>query len=87
MKSQSSNFYKRGPIYGDKKLDLLSAADVCCLPGAVGLSTVDALHCGLAFVTENGYESPELMYLRDGVNGFVVTKGKIQKWLKNCYFC
>jgi glycosyltransferase involved in cell wall biosynthesis len=56
---------------------LLSAADVCCLPGAVGLSIVDAFHCGLPFVTEDGDESPEIMYLRQGANGFVVPRGNI----------
>ena len=35
---KGDNIYKLGPIYGDKKFDLLSSADVYCLPGAVGLS-------------------------------------------------
>jgi hypothetical protein len=29
------NIYKIGPLYGKEKFDLLSAADVYCLPGAV----------------------------------------------------
>jgi glycosyltransferase involved in cell wall biosynthesis len=69
------NIYKLGPIYGEKRLNLLSAADVFCLPGAVGLSIVDAFQCGLPFVTEEGDESPEIMYLKDGINGFVVSRG------------
>jgi glycosyltransferase involved in cell wall biosynthesis len=71
------NIYKLGPIYQDKKFDLLSSADVYCLPGAVGLSIVDAFHCGLPFVTEEGDESAEIMYLKDGVNGFIVPRGDI----------
>jgi glycosyltransferase involved in cell wall biosynthesis len=74
---KGDNIYKLGPIYGDKKFDLLSAADVYCLPGAVGLSIIDAFHCGLPFVTEAGDESAEIMYLRDGVNGFIVPRGNI----------
>jgi len=74
---EGDNIFKLGPIYGDRKLDLLSSADVCCLPGAVGLSIVDAFHCGLPFVTEEGDESAEIMYLKDGVNGFVVPRGNI----------
>jgi glycosyltransferase involved in cell wall biosynthesis len=70
--------YKLGPIYGDERLDLMSAADVFCLPGAVGLSIVDAFHCGLPLVTENGDESPEIMYLKDGINGMVVPRGDIR---------
>jgi glycosyltransferase involved in cell wall biosynthesis len=73
------NIYKLGPIYGDERLDLLAAADVFCLPGAVGLSIVDAFHAGLPFVTEEGDESPEIMYLKPGVNGFVVPRGDVQQ--------
>ncbi len=71
------DIYKIGPVYGAEKFDLLSAADVFCLPGAVGLSIVDAFHCGLPIVTEEGDESAEMMYLRDGENGFVVPRGDV----------
>jgi len=71
------NIYKLGPIYQNKKFYLLSSADVYCLPGAVGLSIVDAFHCALPFVTEEGDESAEIMYLKDGVNGFIVPRGDI----------
>lgn len=72
-----NNIFKLGPIYGDKKFDLLSASDVYCLPGALGLSIIDAFHCGLPIVTEDGDESAEIMYLKNGVNGFVVPRGDI----------
>jgi glycosyltransferase involved in cell wall biosynthesis len=75
--------FKLGPIYGVKKYELLSAADVCCIPGAVGLSIVDAMYCGLPFVTEEGDESPEIMYLRHGVNGFMVTRGDTDELARN----
>jgi glycosyltransferase involved in cell wall biosynthesis len=71
------NVFKVGPIYGSKKFDLLSASDVYCLPGAVGLSIVDAFHCGLPIITEGTYESAELMYLKDGENGFLVKPGDV----------
>jgi len=72
------NVFKVGPIYGSKKFDLLSASDVYCLPGAVGLSIVDAFHCGLPLITEGTYESAEMMYLKDGENGFLVKPGNVQ---------
>lgn len=78
-KVEAPNIYKLGPIYGMKKFDLLSAADVYCLPGAVGLSIVDAFYCGLPLVTEEGDESPEIMYLRNGKNGYVVPRGNISE--------
>lgn len=70
-----ANTYKLGTIYGKDKFDLLSASDVYCIPGAVGLSIVDAFYCGLPIVTEDGDESAEMMYLKNGKNGFVVPKG------------
>ena len=68
-----------GPIYNEDKLKLLKASDVYCLPGAVGLSIVDAFHCGLPIITEEGDESAEIMYLKDGVNGFIVPRGEIKQ--------
>jgi len=75
----SDNIYKLGPIYGDERLDLLSASDVYCLPGEVGLGIVDAFYCGLPIVTEVGDKSPEIMYLRDGVNGFFVPRDDVHQ--------
>jgi glycosyltransferase involved in cell wall biosynthesis len=76
---RGENIHILGPIYGDEILDLLSACDVFCLPGAVGLSIVDAFYCGLPIVTEEGDASPEIMYLKDGANGFVVPRGDIHQ--------
>ena len=73
------NIYKLGPIYGAQRFDLLSAADVYCLPGAVGLSIVDAFHCGLPFVSEEGDESAEIGYLKHGENGLVVPRGNVRE--------
>lgn len=72
---KGDNIYKLGPLFNDNKFDLLSSADVFCLPGAVGLSIVDAFYCGLPLVTEEGDESAELMYFKNGVNGFAVPRG------------
>lgn len=72
------NIYKIPPIYDDERLDLLSAADIFCIPGAIGLSIVDAFYCGLPIVTEEGDLSPEIMYLKDGINGFAVKRDDIR---------
>ena len=71
------NIYKLGSIYGDKRFDLLASSDIFCMPGAVGLSIIDAFYCGLPFITENSYLSAEMMYLKDGVNGFIVPQNDI----------
>lgn len=71
------NIYKLGAMYGDKRFDLLVSSDIFCLPGAVGLSIIDAFYCGLPFITEDSYLSAETMYLKDGVNGFIVPPNDI----------
>lgn len=76
---EGPNIYKLGPIYDDRRFDLLSAADVYCLPGAVGLSIIDAFHCGLPFITEAGDESAEIGYLKHGENGFIIPRGDVSE--------
>jgi glycosyltransferase involved in cell wall biosynthesis len=73
------NIYKLGPIYDDQRFDLLSAADGYFLPGAVGLRIVDAFHCGVPFVTEEGDESAEIA---DGVNGSVLPRWNVSELLR-----
>ena len=73
------NIFKLGPIYGKDSIDLLLASDIYCLPGAIGLSIVDAFFCSLPVLTEDVMHGPEIMYLKNGVNGFIVPKGDIQK--------
>jgi glycosyltransferase involved in cell wall biosynthesis len=79
---RGGNLHILGPMYGDEIMELLFACDVFCLPGAVGLSIVDAFYCGLPIVTEEGDESPEIMYLKDGVNGFVVPRGDVRQLME-----
>jgi glycosyltransferase involved in cell wall biosynthesis len=69
--------HKLGPLFGDQVTALLEAADVYCMPGHVGLGIVDALYYGLPFVTEDVDHAPEIMYLKDGVNGCIVPAGDI----------
>lgn len=71
------NIYNLPPIYSNERLDLLTAADIFCIPGAIGLSIVDAFYCGLPILTEEGDVSPEIMYLKDGINCFVVPQNDI----------
>jgi len=79
---QGCNIFKLGPIYGERLLDLLSAADICCIPGAVGLSVVDAFYCGLPLITEAGDESPEMMYVKHGINALVVPQAGVHNLAK-----
>lgn len=64
-------------LYGKKLFDLMMACDICCCPGWVGLNIVDAMACGLPFVTEDVEHAPEIMYLKDGINGVLVPRERI----------
>jgi glycosyltransferase involved in cell wall biosynthesis len=51
---------------------IFKMADVCSIPGHVGLGLNQAFFWGLPMVTEHGKQPPEIEYLRDGENGFIV---------------
>jgi len=51
---------------------IFKMADVCSIPGHVGLGLNQAFFWGLPMVTERGKQPPEIEYLRDGENGFIV---------------
>ena len=72
---KNPRIYYLGPIYGREVLELLASADVSCIPGAVGLGIVDAMYCGLPVITEDVPHGPEIMYLKPGINGFIVPEG------------
>jgi len=51
---------------------IFKIADVFSIPGHVGLGINQAFYWGLPVVTEHGGQSPEIHYLVDGRNGFIV---------------
>ena len=71
------NVYKLGPIYGDSLFELMGAMDVYCMPGWVGLSIVDAFFMGLPLVTQEGDHPPEISYLINEENGYLLPKGDV----------
>ncbi len=71
------NIFKVGPIYGNALFELMSAMDVYCMPGWVGLSIVDAFFMGLPLVALEGDHPPEISYLRHGDNGYLLPSGDV----------
>jgi glycosyltransferase involved in cell wall biosynthesis len=61
---------------------LCKMADVCAIPGHVGLGLNQAFYWGIPVVTEEGNHPPEISYLKPGRNGFVVPEGDLEA-LKN----
>jgi glycosyltransferase involved in cell wall biosynthesis len=51
---------------------LCKMADVCVIPGHVGLGLNQAFFWGLPVITEEGDHPPEIVYLKPGRNGVVV---------------
>lgn len=51
---------------------LCKMADICAIPGHVGLGLNQALYWGLPVITENCNQPPEIAYLKNGRNGFMV---------------
>jgi len=53
---------------------IFTMADICSIPGHVGLGLNQAFFFGLPMVTEWGNQPPEIEYLHDGENGFLVAE-------------
>jgi glycosyltransferase involved in cell wall biosynthesis len=62
-----------GPIFGGERAPYFGLAKLALMPGLVGLGVVDSFVAGVPMVTTSvSYHSPEIEYLRDGVNGLIV---------------
>jgi glycosyltransferase involved in cell wall biosynthesis len=63
-----------GEVYDKNKLaEIFSIADIFCIPGWSGLSINHAFYYSLPYVTFNCQHAPEINYLKDGINGRIVT--------------
>jgi glycosyltransferase involved in cell wall biosynthesis len=56
---------------------IFSMADVCSIPGHVGLGLNQALLYGLPTITMEGKQPPEVAYLHSGRNGYIVPEGDV----------
>lgn len=64
-------------LFGNDLKNLMMICDIYCCPGSVGLNIIDALACGLPFITEDiENHGPEIMYLKNGENGMLVPEGR-----------
>jgi glycosyltransferase involved in cell wall biosynthesis len=63
-----------GPRFDDAKVPYFAVSRLLLMPGLVGLAVLDAFALETPLVTTSiDYHSPEIEYLRDGVNGVVVS--------------
>ena len=56
---------------------LFKMSDLFVIPGDVGLGLNQAFYWGLPVVTENCLQPPEIHYMVEGRNGFIVPDGDI----------
>lgn len=62
-----------GPKNDTEKLPFWAISKISLMPGLVGLGVLDSFSLGVPLITTNyPYHSPEIEYLRDGVNGVMV---------------
>jgi glycosyltransferase involved in cell wall biosynthesis len=62
-----------GAIYDDFEINkIFKASDVFCIPGTNGLGLNQAMFWGLPCATLDVLHSPEIIYLENEKNGFIV---------------
>lgn len=69
-----------GEVHDPQNLQIsriFKMADICSIPGHVGLGINQAFYFGLPMVTEEGKQPPEIGYLRPGRNGFMVPEDDV----------
>lgn len=72
---ETRNIYYLGEIYDINRVsEIFKMADVFSIPGKMGLGINQAMYWGLPVVTEDVRHSPEISYVVNEVNGFIVQK-------------
>lgn len=68
----ANNMMYFGAIYDPLAInELFKAADVFCIPGAVGLAISQAFYWGLPLITMKNGHGPEIVYVQQGENGYL----------------
>jgi glycosyltransferase involved in cell wall biosynthesis len=58
---------------------IFKMADIFSIPGHVGLGLNQAFYWGLPVITEEGFQPPEIYYLINGRNGFIVPNNDVNE--------
>ncbi|APU10093.1 hypothetical protein A5M85_07290 [Cellulophaga lytica] len=76
-----NNILYLGAIYDAYKVNkLFKCSDLFCIPGTNGLGINQAMYWGLPVLTLNVNHSPEIFYLKHGVNGYILdTEEELEK--------
>ena len=83
------NYYYLGPIYESLKInEIFNSIKIFCTPCHIGLALNEAFFWGVPVIVLNRKHAPEIYYLEDKVNGYIVNtpeeiKEKIRFLLEN----
>lgn len=66
------NYYYLGEKYGSEVDEIYQMGDVFSTPGHIGLALNQAMFWGKPVVVLNRIHAPEIIYLKDGENGYIV---------------
>ena len=69
-----------GELYGSVN-EIFKMADIFCIPGTNGLGINQAMYWGLPVLTIEGFQNPEIVYVKNGETGFIL-KNKSELWEK-----
>jgi len=78
-----------GEVYDAKNYQIsriFKMADLFSISGYVGLGLVQAFYFGLPVITDEGLQPPEIHYLINGRNGFIVTENDQNELKKKILF-
>ena len=65
------NLYYLGQRYGEEGREVWAMGDVFSIPVSVGLGVNEAIFWGMPVVTMQGFQPPEIYFLKEGKTGFI----------------
>lgn len=66
-----SNLYYMGTKYGEEGTEIWAMGDIFSIPVNVGLGINEAIFWNMPVVTMQGFQPPEIYYLKEGKTGFI----------------
>jgi glycosyltransferase involved in cell wall biosynthesis len=85
QKMNKHNTIYLGEIHDPENIKIskiFKMADVFSIPGHIGLGVNEAFYWGLPVVTEDGKQPPEINYIVNGRNGFIVPENDKQELMR-----
>lgn len=80
--NKSKNIIYFGEIIDPVKIsEIYKMSNVFCMPGPIGLAINQAFYYGLPIVIEDVEHSPEIVYFKEGINGYLFQKSNVDEMM------